>query len=72
MKQQSHLDNIVDSSGELMFGRIQSLQVDSSGNLYIAINNHNILKIMEGNKVTQIYDLEPYSDRYDCRKGDKR
>ena len=37
-----------------------------------ALNGEDIAANMRNYKVTKIYDLEPYSDRFDCRKGDKR
>lgn len=61
MKQQLHAQSIVDTSGEQWFGRIKSIQVDQSGNLYVALDNHNIIKITSEKRTVFYFGYETRS-----------
>ena len=53
-KQQLRPDSIIEKNGEIWFGRIKSIQVDEFGNLYVALDNHNIIKCI-GEERTVFY-----------------
>lgn len=53
-KQQSRPDSIIEKDGEIWFGRIKSIQVDEFGNLYVALDNHTIIKCV-GEEHTVFY-----------------
>ena len=46
-KQQPRPDSILSEGGAPWFGRVKTLQVDADGALYIALDNHHILRRTE-------------------------
>ena len=60
-KQQPRPDSILSEGGAPWFGRVKTLQVDADGALYIALDNHHILRCTEARPTVFYFGYEARS-----------
>lgn len=60
-KQQPHPDSILAQGGPPWFGRVKTLQVDADGALYIALDNHHILRYADESPTVFYFGCEARS-----------